>query len=133
MISSLLLRVSVTLLLIGMVFGIVMGIRQDFSLAPAHAHLNLVGFVVMFAAGLYYRIIPEAAESLLAKTQAALHIVGSVVFPIGIAVTLIKGPGHEAGAIIGSLIVLAATVLFAIVVFRTTALARAPMPLPRRA
>jgi hypothetical protein len=133
MISSLLLRVSVALLLIGMVFGIVMGIRQDFSLAPAHAHLNLVGFVVMFAAGLYYRLVPEAAESLLAKAQATLHIVGAVVFPIGIAVVLTKGPGFEAGAIVGSLIVLAATVLFAVIVFRTTAMTRVRMPLTQRA
>lgn len=133
MISSLLLRVSVALLLIGMVFGIVMGIRQDFSLAPAHAHLNLVGFVVMFVAGLYYRTVPEAAESLLAKIQATLHVIGAIVFPIGIAVVLRFGPGYEAGAIIGSLIVLAATVLFAIIVFRTTGVARDRVLLTQRA
>ena len=31
----------------GMAFGIFMGIKQDFMLAPAHAHLNLLGFVTM--------------------------------------------------------------------------------------
>jgi hypothetical protein len=133
MISSLLLRVSVALLLIGMVFGIVMGIRQDFSLAPAHAHLNLVGFVVMFAAGLYYRVVPDAAESMLAKAQAALHIVGAIVFPIGIAVVLTWGPVYEAGVIIGSLFVLTATGLFAVIVFRTTAMTEARAPAPQRA
>ncbi|MEN3376701.1 MAG: hypothetical protein V7604_2056, partial [Hyphomicrobiales bacterium] len=40
---NVLFRVSVTLALVGMAAGIVMGIRQDFSLAPAHAHLNLLG------------------------------------------------------------------------------------------
>ena len=58
MISTLLLRVSVVLGLIGMTLGMVMGIREDFTLAPAHAHLNLVGFVVPFLAGLYYRAVP---------------------------------------------------------------------------
>ena len=67
MISSLLLRVSTVLLLCGMVFGITMGIRQDFTLAPAHAHLNLIGFVLMFLVGLYYRIVPAAGAGLLAR------------------------------------------------------------------
>jgi hypothetical protein len=43
MISTLLLCVSVVL---GLVV-LAMGIKQDFTLAPAHAHLNLLGFVVL--------------------------------------------------------------------------------------
>jgi hypothetical protein len=63
-----------------------MGIKQDFALAPAHAHLNLLGFVALFLAALYYRAVPEAAASLLAKVQGVLAMVGAVVFPVGIAV-----------------------------------------------
>ena len=135
MISSVMLRVSVVLLLIGLLFGIAMGIRQDFSLAPAHAHLNLVGFVLMFAAGLYYRLIPEAGESLLAKIQGALHITGAIVFPLGIAAVLTWGPAKvEFLAIGGALIVLAAIALFAWIVFRTTTVAaHSPAGYPQRA
>jgi hypothetical protein len=118
MISSLMLRVSTVLLLGGLVFGIVMGIRADFTLAPAHAHLNLVGFVLMFLVGLYYRIVPAAAVGPLAKVQAGLHIVGAIVFPFGIAQVLLGG--SVAFTIFGSLIVLAAMALFAWIVFRTT-------------
>jgi hypothetical protein len=122
MISTLLLRTSVVLLLVGLVLGIVMGIRQDFALAPAHAHLNLVGFVVMFAVGLYYRVVPAAGEGLLAKIQATLHIVGAIMFPLGIAAVLTWGPDRfEFLAIGGALIVFAAVALFAWIVFRTTA------------
>jgi hypothetical protein len=39
----------------GMVLGIVMGISQDFTLAPAHAHLNLLGWVTLAIYGLYHR------------------------------------------------------------------------------
>jgi len=39
----------------GMGLGIVMGISQDFTLAPAHAHLNLLGWVTMAIYGLYHR------------------------------------------------------------------------------
>ena len=47
MIGSLMMRVSVVVLLIGMLAGIAMGIREDFALQPAHAHLNLVGGVLL--------------------------------------------------------------------------------------
>jgi hypothetical protein len=82
---NVLFRVSVTLGLIGMALGIAMGIRQEFSLAPAHAHLNLLGFVALFLAALYYRVVPQAAATMLAKVHAVTAIVGAIVFPIGIA------------------------------------------------
>ena len=34
-----------------MLAGIVMGIQQNFVLAPAHAHLNLIGGVLLFLFG----------------------------------------------------------------------------------
>jgi hypothetical protein len=43
MIGPLMMCVSAVILLAGMLAGIVKGIKQDFALAPAHAHLNLVG------------------------------------------------------------------------------------------
>ncbi|HEY6257361.1 MAG TPA: hypothetical protein VIY51_16380 [Xanthobacteraceae bacterium] len=119
MISSLLLRVSTALLLCGLVFGIYMGMHEDFTLAPAHAHLNLVGFVLMFLVGLYYRIVPAAGSGLIAKIQAGLHIAGAIVLPIGVAQVLTGGAGVL--VIVGSLIVLTAMALFTWIVFRTAA------------
>jgi peptidoglycan/LPS O-acetylase OafA/YrhL len=119
-ISSLLLRFSVALLLVGLCFGIAMGITQDFALAPAHAHLNLVGFVIPFLAGLYYRAVPRSARGALATVQATLAIIGAVIFPVGVAAVIGIGPQYEVLAIIGALIVLASAVLFAIIVFRTS-------------
>jgi hypothetical protein len=117
MISSLLLRVSTVLLLGGLLLGITMAIREDFTLAPAHAHLNLIGFVLMFLVGLYYRIVPAAGTGQLAKIQAALLVAGAIVLPIGVTVVLLGGT--VIFAILGSLIVLAAMALFAWIVFRT--------------
>ena len=48
---------------VGMLAGIAMGIEQNFTLAPAHAHLNLVGGVLLFLFGLYYRLIPAAGKT----------------------------------------------------------------------
>jgi hypothetical protein len=120
MISSLLLRVSVTLLVAGLLLGIGMAMAQNFLLMPVHAHLNLVGGVLMFLAGLYYRLVPEATLGLLPKIQAGLHITAAIVFPIGIAMVLVGGRRYEIAAIIGSLIVLAAVATFGWIVFRTT-------------
>lgn len=120
MIGSLMMRVSVIILLVGMLAGIVMGIREDFTLQPAHAHLNLVGGVLLFLFGLYYRMVPTAGSSRLATIQGWLHIVGGILFPVGVAVVVLEGPGFIVFPIVGSLIVVAATALFALVVFRTT-------------
>lgn len=120
MIGSLMMRVSVVILLIGMLAGIDMGVRQDFVLAPAHAHFNLVGGVLLFMFGLYYRMIPAAGGMRLAEVQGWLHIVGGIVFPAGVALVVLKGPAFIAAPIIGSLIVVVAVALFAVIVFRTT-------------
>jgi hypothetical protein len=119
MIGSLMMCVSVVILLAGMLAGIVMGAQQNFVLAPAHAHLNLVGGVLLFLFGLYYRVIPAAGRMMLARIQGWLHIVGAVLFPAGIAVVLLNGPAYAAAPIAGSLIVIAAMALFVVVVFRT--------------
>lgn len=106
-------------LLVGMLAGIAMGIEQDFALAPAHAHLNLVGGVLLFLFGLYYRLVPEAGTSALAKLQGSLHIVGAILFPAGVALVVLKGTSFIAAPIAGSLIVVAAMALFAVIVLRT--------------
>jgi hypothetical protein len=111
---------SAVILLVGMLAGIAMGIQQNFVLAPAHAHLNLIGGVLLFLFGLYYRLIPAAGTSMLAKVQGWLHMIGAILFPVGVAVVLLKGPSFEAAPIAGSLIVVAAMALFAVIVFRTS-------------
>ena len=119
-------RISVSLGLIGIVLGIVMGIRQDFVLMPAHAHLNLLGFVTMFLSALYYRVVPEAAASGLARYQAIVSVAGAVVFPIGIACVLVGGHDRfEPVVVAGALTVLLGMALFAVIVFRTCGQQRA--------
>ena len=120
MIGSLMMRTSVVLLVIGMLWGIEMGIRQSFALAPAHAHLNLVGGVLLFVFGLYYKLFPDAGGSALAKWQGRLHIAGAILFPLGVAVVIGKGESFIVLPIIGSLIVVVAVALFAVIVFRTS-------------
>jgi hypothetical protein len=109
-----------------MAFGIVMGIRQDFALAPAHAHLNLLGFVTLFLSALYYRAVPEAAASALARYQAVVSVAGAILFPVGIASVLLGGHDRfEPVVVAGALIVFVGMTLFAVIVFRTSGETRA--------
>jgi len=119
MIGSLMMCVSAVILLAGMLAGIVMGIKQDFALAPAHAHLNLIGGVLLFLVGLYYRLIPAAGSSTLAKVQGWLHMIGAIAFPVGVAIVILNGEALVAIPIAGSLIVVTAMALFTLIVFRT--------------
>jgi hypothetical protein len=119
MIGSLMMCLSVVVLLVGMLAGIAMGIQQNFVLAPAHAHLNLIGGVLLFLFGLYYRLVPAAGTTMLAKVQGWLHMIGAILFPAGVAIVLTKGPSFEAAPIAGSLVVVAAMALFAVIVFRS--------------
>jgi hypothetical protein len=113
-------RISVSVGLIGMALGIVMGIRQDFVLAPAHAHLNLISFVTLFLSALYYRAFPQAAASRLARYQAVVSVLGAVLFPIGIAGVLLGGHDRfEPVVVAGALTVFAGMLLFAVIVYRT--------------
>ncbi len=112
--------VSVVVLLLGMLAGIAMGIQENFALAPAHAHLNLIGGVLLFLFGLFYRLIPAAGTTMLANIQGWLHIAGAILFPAGISVVVLKGTSYIAAPIVGSLLVAAAMALFAVIVFRTS-------------
>ena len=119
--TSWLFRISACLGLAGIGLGIFMGIRQDFTLVPVHAHLNLIGFVTLFLAALYYRVVPEAVRHPLARYHAAVGVAGAVLFPVGIACVLLGGHDRfEPVVIAGALIVLLGMILFAAIVFRTS-------------
>ena len=75
-------------LLVGLSLGIGMGIAHDFQLAPVHAHLNLVGFVLPSIFGLTYRAYPVLARSRLALPHLALSSLGAIALPFGIYIAV---------------------------------------------
>ena len=110
---------SPSYLLVGMCFGIWMAASQDHSLAPAHAHLNLIGGVLMAIFGGFYTLFPAAAQSTVARIQVAVtHLAIWCMFPGIILALLGKG---EALAITGSLLGILAIVLFLVLAVRATA------------
>ena len=114
-------RISVSIGLAGMVFGMVMGITQNFLLAPAHAHFLLLGYVAMFLSALYYRVVPEAAASKLAPVQAVVSVVGAFLFPIGIVCIRVGDRDRFMPVLVaGWLTVLIGMLLFVVIVYRSS-------------
>jgi hypothetical protein len=111
-------RAAVLMVIAGMIWGIVMGISQDHSTLPAHAHLNLLGWVSLFLFGIYYHLHPAIDRSRVASLQIWIWIFGTIVLTIGVGLV---HTGHEIGdpiAAVSSLVVLADTLLFGWLVFR---------------
>jgi hypothetical protein len=116
--SSLSFKAAVVFALAGMVMGIAMAASHDHSVFPAHAHLNLLGWVSLFLIGIYYKLNPALDSSRVAVVQVGIWILGTIVLTIGVASIYLGHPGAESIAIIGSLTILADMLFFAILVFR---------------
>lgn len=71
-------------LIVGILFGAYMGGSGDHSLAPVHAHINLLGFTLMTLFGLAYRLIPGLDEGLLPRLHFWLHQVGVFLLLFGL-------------------------------------------------
>ena len=69
-------------LIIGVLLGMHMGASGDHSMAPAHAHINLVGFTLMILFGLAYDRFAEAGASRLARGHFWLHQAGAIVLSV---------------------------------------------------
>lgn len=116
----------------GMAYGIMMAASGDHTLAPAHAHNNLIGWVTLALYGTFYALVPRAAEGWTARIQIALAIMGTLIIVPGIARTL-RHQG-ETLAQIGSLVTIAAMILFVVIVVANVWRgARGTAPAPSRA
>jgi hypothetical protein len=98
--------------LVGMGLGIYMGIAGDFALAPAHAHVNLLGWVTLALYGLYHRGVVRDSNR-LAATQVACGVVGAPLMAVSLGLYLATGAkAAETAVILGSLLTVAGMVLF---------------------
>src|SRR6185312_8968140 len=115
--SSLCFRTAVVLVIAGMGWGLQMAISDDHSAYPAHAHLNLLGWVSLFLFGLFYRLHPALDAARVARLQVMIWTAGTVVMVIGVAMIRTGYPGDPLAAV-GSIAVLAIIAMFAWQVIR---------------
>ncbi|WP_425098465.1 hypothetical protein [Tropicibacter sp. S64] len=103
--------------LIGMAWGIQMSASGDHSLFPAHAHLNLLGYVSFAIFAFYYHMVEGADHGFLPKLHAAVAVLGVVLIVPGIVFAI-----RESGEVLakaGSVLTLLSMLIFAVVVVTT--------------
>ena len=111
------LRIAVIYGLVAMVLGIVMGISENHTQMPTHAHLNLVGWVSMALYALVYRQYPAAAQSRLATPHFWVANVGAVLLTVGVYTQMAGMPSLVFIVISGSLITILGMLIFAGIVY----------------
>lgn len=117
-VSELFFKTAVIFFLLGIAIGIKMGISGDHGAYPAHAHFNLLGWVTSAIFGGYYALNPAKAEKRLAMIHYGLYTLGLVVMLPPLYLKYAQGNDAVEPILgIGSLIVAAAVLVFAFVVF----------------
>lgn len=113
-------RFGVLAVLGGMGLGIWMGSQENFTLAPVHAHVNLVGFVLPFIFGFFYRSFPAVAGGLLPKVHFVLSILGVLMMIPALAYVLLGDRTYLPVLIAGEFSTALGMLVFAIQVYRGT-------------
>ena len=96
--------------------GVVMGASHDFRLKTVHVHANLLGWVSMALMGVVYRLFPKAAASRLATWHFGLYQAGLPLMLGGLAAVMLGQGAAEPVIGVGSFVLLAAVVCFALTI-----------------
>ncbi|MGZ3306056.1 MAG: hypothetical protein ACXU8U_09385, partial [Asticcacaulis sp.] len=100
-----------------------MGAKEDFTQAPTHAHINLVGGVWMFLAGLFYNAHPQLSRRAV-MIHYGLTVIGLLAFIPGIAGAQVHAPWYAATVGVGGLLTAISLLYFAVMVFIGTGKAK---------
>jgi uncharacterized membrane protein YtjA (UPF0391 family) len=114
-------RLALLYFVIGTGLGVYMGMSEDHTLFPVHAHLNLLGWASLALTGFLYERFPAASASIWCRVHFWLYNLALPVAMIAL-VLLFKGNaafGPVAG--IASIVLFASIVIFAVNVWRNSA------------
>jgi hypothetical protein len=118
-VSAAFFAVGALCVLMGMCWGIHMAIAKDFSLMPAHAHLNLVGWVTMSLFGTFYALTANTLSPRLAWANFVISGLGVVVMIPSLAIMLSTGNEKiEPFVAIGSVLTVIGLLVFGVSVVR---------------
>jgi hypothetical protein len=96
----------------GMIWGAIMGSKQDFTMAPAHAHLNLLGWASLALMGTFYQLSGKGGR--LGWINFGFSTAGVAVMVPFLVLELSGKHAAEGGIIAGSVLAMLgmATFLF---------------------
>jgi hypothetical protein len=80
--SKWLIRISAIYALIGALIGSDMAGREDYTLVPGHAHILVVGWLTLFAYGIFYHVFKEIGMMKTAKLHAWSSLLGGGLMPL---------------------------------------------------
>ncbi|GIP36914.1 hypothetical protein J31TS4_01940 [Paenibacillus sp. J31TS4] len=116
--SKWLMRIAAIYSLIGALIGSDMAGRKDYSMIPAHAHILVVGWLTLFAYGLFYYVFKDLSMVKTAKLQAWTALIGGGLMPFGMLLYYkMQNMGTLLAFILPACVLLAAIVLFLALLF----------------
>ncbi|RWQ56947.1 hypothetical protein [Mesorhizobium sp.] len=116
-ISELFFKTAIVFLILGIAAGLQMAISGNHGAYPAHAHINLLGWVTSAIFGGYYALNPTKAARSIAMVHYGVYNLGLVVMLPALYLMLHGNPALEPIVATGSMIVAASVLIFAFVVF----------------
>ena len=123
-------RLGMCWLLAGIGLGIFMAASHDHSLFPAHAHMNLLGWVTMGIFAFFYRLWPAAGATKLARIQFWTYVPAHLVQMVSLAIMLGGRPGLEPLVAVASIVVAIAVIMFVVNAWKHTAAAPSAVASP---
>ena len=112
---------GILFLIVGIAMGLGMAISGNHDVIGAHAHTNLLGWVTSALFGGYYALNPGKAETRLAAIQFWVYTAGVAAMVPSLFLLLRGDEALEPVVVVSSLVAFAGVLLFAAVVFRTSA------------
>ena len=116
-VSQLFFKAATIFLIVGVAVGLHMGISENHSAMPAHAHINLLGWVTSALFGGYYALEPSKAEWRLAMVHFVVYVIGMVIMLPALYLKYTGYPEFEPLLAGGSMIVALGIVIFSYVLF----------------
>ena len=126
--SNWFLRLAVLYLIVGVGLGLYMAASNDHSMFPVHAHLNLLGWVSLALFGMFYRVVPAAAATTLAKLHFWVYVPAHFLQMVLLAMFFRGVTAIEPALGAVSMLVGVAILMFAVVVWKNTP---TPAPVPQ--
>ena len=96
----------------GMIWGANMAATNTFTMAPAHAHLNLLGWVTLAMMGAFYALAGDRAPIRLGWVNFVLSTAGVVVTIPALVALLAGDKSAERLTMIGAMVVMAGMLTF---------------------
>jgi cbb3-type cytochrome oxidase subunit 3 len=81
-----LIRIAAVYALIGALIGSDLAGRKDYTMVPGHAHILVVGWLSLFAYGIFYHVFKEIGMKRTARLQAWTSLLGGGLMPLSMLI-----------------------------------------------